>query len=211
MFQWKIEFGEVLHWNDESLENEVQLLTIDYNSDREFPCNITALNNENLQVYRYKELTVEFIEKELNQIEICDEMYTLNDFQLIQLKQHAFYWRDKEKDKTVLPFIKKEIERNIGLVFYYDKGIHNYTLAELLIDFNENEASKGIMTINKFHKETMLLNTQELHYFTKFNFEFKGITENGLQRYMICDLNFALTQAQSQKLCGLYIHKEDYQ
>ena len=209
MMQWRIELGEVIHWNDEKLEDEVQLITIDYNSDGNYPCVIIIQSNEYKQITHHKELIVEIIDKEHNIIEICDELYVLNEFQLIQLKQYAFYWRGKVESSVRFPFFRKEIERSMGLVLYYEKNIHNYTMAELLIDFYENKTVKGRMTIKVYSGETRLLKDQEYHYFTKFDFEFKGSKENGLQHYTICELNFLLTEAQAQKLCGLYIHKED--
>ena len=100
-------------------------------------------------------------------------------------------------------------DRNFGLVLFYDKDKHNYTMAELLIEFEESEPFKGKMTVYIFSDDTRLLINRYQSFFTDFKFEFIGVKDNGLQHYKLGDWNFMLTQAQAQKLCGLYSQMEE--
>lgn len=205
MPQWVVDLGEVVHWNDEELKNEVQSVVIEYNSENEFLCTISIGSHQRI---RCREFRIVCLDEDNNQYEICDEVYLLSDEQLTQLKQYSFYWREKEPAKELFPTIAAAIERSFGLVLYYDKNVHSFVMAELQIDFIEDRLHEGKMTINIFSNETRMLVNQHLSYFVSFDFEFKEKKDNGLQRYTICGDNFLLTQAQAQKLCGLYNHKE---
>lgn len=211
MAQWQFDFGDVIHWNDDKLENEVLQVYIEYDSNMDFPVKITTTSTESLTISECKELTVTYIDETKNQIEICDELYLLTDDQLFQFKQYGLYWKQKDLIKRVLPFVRKEIDKSFGLVFYYDKKIHNYVMAELKIEFKETNPKEGKMTVDVFSNETQMMIDKYFNFFMRFEFQYKGINADGLQRYIICGDNFLLTQFQAQKLCGLYEHMEEYQ
>lgn len=209
MAQWRIELGDVVHWDDVDLKNEIQSISIDYNSNNKFPCVISTKTAEYIQSHESIELTVTYYNKDKNQVEICGELYILNDFQLNLLRQYSFYWVSKENTKDKFPNFGEIFDRNFGLVLFYDKDKHNYTMAELLIEFEESEPFKGKMTVYIFSDDTRLLINRYQSFFTDFKFEFIGVKDNGLQHYKLGDWNFMLTQAQAQKLCGLYSQMEE--
>ncbi len=195
--QWEIDLGEVVHWNDDSLENEPIGFSIKYNTESDWVCNITTKSAYEETVYQSQELKIKVLDENKNFIEICDESYYLTDYQLSLLKQYSFYWREKVTEANSI------VNGKCGLVMFYNKEIHSYSLADLQIELDKNNYKSGKLAIT-IYTENRLYDTRHIVHFYDFSFEYIDDNTDGLHHYKICDYHFLLTDEQEQKMCELY-------